>query len=632
MEYYSRAHFIFDEASQSLCDAVEANEFGTQVSSLHIDYFIEHVDEIAMDITHLVISVSHDRISELISIAYRYSFSVGVVPMPSNKEQIKNIHGSNDYHTNIEIALGDDGKFIDLVEVNGELMYSQGIVGRAPLLGRASRKARSSFFQGVIYAIKEFFSIQLQKFEITTENGKTITTAGSGLVILNHTRSSLLSKIFDCNQSMRDGEITVVIISPFSIFEYIHLLSSIFITSKKKKMLPKAIGYVKSKSVEIKAGRSKRLFFDNGESVPLPITCKIIPEALKLSASDEFWEHNEKKASTKETIKTDNLPDKNEVEKYVSKHIPFFTFASEERFKDLFQLLRLDAKVNQSYLFLMILSTLLATIGLFSNSTAVVIGAMLIAPLMTPIVSLSMGLLRAESGMIQDSLIKILIGISVALAASSFLTFLLPYSELTTEMSARINPTLLDLGVAIVSGVAAAYSKSFKEIMQNLAGVAIAVALVPPLATAGIGLGNGDIFVFLGAFLLFFTNLVGITIAAVVTFQLLGFSNVLKSKKSVAFIFVLLMIVSFPLYVSYDKIIQKYQIATMLKEHRFLVNDKYVIISDAKVNFHGDIKILDLHLLVRESLSREDFQELKSDIQQLFNAKLQVKARVEYIL
>jgi uncharacterized membrane protein len=152
-------------------------------------------------------------------------------------------------------------------------------------------------------------------------------------------------------------------------------------------------------------------------------------------------------------------------------------------------------------------------------------------------------------------------------------------------MNARVNPTLLDLGIAILSGIAAAYTKSFKEISQNLAGVAIAVALVPPLAVAGIGLGYSDFNMFFGAFLLFFTNLVGIVLAAVLTFQVLGFSNVVKSKKGFAFVFILLIIVSFPLYFSYDHMIERYKAAKMLKEHRFIVNNKYIIIKDAEVFF-----------------------------------------------
>ncbi|RUM65986.1 MAG: TIGR00341 family protein [Sulfurimonas sp.] len=632
MQYKSHAYFIFDDDSRSIIETIESNTFHTRISSVHVNYFLEHVASLASDIEHIVLSVASEKISELLAVAYRYKFSVGIVPMPSQKVLMKNLYCSSDIADNIELALRDESVAIDAVEINGEFIYSQGIVGRAPLIGRAAIRTRHSFWESLIYAVKEFFTIELQAFEITTQNGKTITTAGSGVVVLNHTRSGLLSRIFDFDQSVRDGEVTAVIISPFSIMEYIRLLTSIFYSAKNEKTLPHAIGYIKSKRLEIAASRSTRIYFDNGKSMELPITCTIIPDALLFNASEAFWLHNEKKSSAKETVKIDNLPDKTETQKYAGKKIPFFTYASEERFRDLFQMLRSDAKVNQSYLYLMILSTLLATIGLFASSAAVIIGAMLIAPLMTPIVSLSMGLLRAETDMIQYSLVKIIIGVLLALGASSLLGMLIPYSELTSEMKARIDPTLLDLSVAVISGVAAAYSKSFKEIMQSLAGVAIAVALVPPLATAGIGLGQGNMAMFSGAFLLFFTNLVGITIAAVVTFQLLGFSNAVKSKKSVMFVFMLLLVISVPLYFSYDKMLQKHQMTQRLKERHFTVAGKEIIVGSAVAQIHGSVREIELELLVKESLGRSDLEELKEKIQQLFTHPVVIKAKVEYLL
>jgi uncharacterized membrane protein len=234
--------------------------------------------------------------------------------------------------------------------------------------------------------------------------------------------------------------------------------------------------------------------------------------------------------------------------------------------------------------------------------------------------------------MIEDSLIKISVGVALALFASSMMAYLLPYSEITPEMKMRINPTLLDLGVAILSGIIAAYSKSFKEIIQNLAGVAIAVALVPPLAVAGIGLGYGEFALFGGAFLLFFTNLVGIIIAAVMTFNVLGFSNVVKSKKSVIFIFALLLTVSYPLYISYDQMLQKYKIASTLKQQRFIVNNKYIIVKGVDVSFYGDMKVFNMDIVVREALNRDDLEKLKADIERLFGDKLFIKTEVEYIL
>ena len=632
MDYIKKAHFIYDENSKELLEVVISNEFGTEIVPIYIDDFIDNIVEIGDTISHAIVSINEDKISEFLAIAYRCDFSIGILPLVSQKDQIKNLYLSSNLKENLDIALRDDYKRIDLVAVDNKLLYEQGVIGIAPLMGRNLVNVRHSFFRSLVYAVKKFFSLKVQKFDITTKNGQKITTAGIALIILNHTTKGFLSKIFNFEQSMRDGKITILIISPSSLLDYIQFLVSVTFRTNNKKTLPPSIGYIQSESFIIEASDSKRVKFDTSESIALPAEFNIIKDAIKLNASDKFWEQNKKIISQKETIKVANLPDKNEALKYMSKRIPFFKFASEDRFKELFQMLRNDAQINKTYLILMILSTLLASFGLFANSTAVIIGAMLVAPLMTPIVSLSMGLLRAETKMIRDSFVKITVGVILALIASSLLSYLLPYSEITPEMRTRINPTLLDLAIAIFSGIAAAYSKSFKEITQNLAGVAIAVALVPPLAVAGVGLGYGEIYIFLGAFLLFFTNLVGIIVAAILTFQILGFSNVVKSKKSVIFIFILLIGISYPLYISYDNMIQKYKISKMLKQHRFIVNNKYIIINKATVIFGGNVKVLNLDLLVRESLDRDDFQELKEDIQRLFNTKLFIEARVEYIL
>ncbi len=633
MQYFKQVYFIYDEKGEQLISFFMENKFGVEVIPLRIEQFVVDIDTLKSKIEHIVVSVAFSHFSKITEIAYRYSISVGVVPPLDQKEQRKNFYCSNDIEENIDIALRNNIKPIDLIQINDKLIYTNGVIGTIPFLDQNIHKSSNSLKNKIFLEIKRFFSIRLQKFEITTANEKNIITAGSAIVILNNTNTSLLSKIFDFDQSMCDGEITVVIISPFSIFEYLKLISMFALRVRKHKNLPESIGYIKSKSFKISASKDKKIVFENGVKITLPIECRIIKDAIKINAHEKFWENNKRLSPAKETIKVSKLPDPNEANKYtVHKHIPFFRFASEERFKDLFQILRSDAKINTNYLVLMIISTLLATVGLFANSTAVIIGAMLVAPLMTPIIALAMGLLRGEDVLIKDSLLKIAVGVLVALFASSVLAYILPYSEITSEMNSRINPTLLDLGIAILSGIAAAYSKSFKEIVSNLAGVAIAVALVPPLAVAGIGLGYEKFAMFEGAFLLFFTNLIGIVLSAVLTFEILGFSSVLKSKKSIVFIFVLIVGVSYPLYLSYDKMIQRYQISKILKQHRFIVNNKYIIIKDVTVSFYKDIKIFKLTLLVRNSLNRDDIQKLKEDIQRVFDMKFVIEIDVEYIL
>lgn len=213
-----------------------------------------------------------------------------------------------------------------------------------------------------------------------------------------------------------------------------------------------------------------------------------------MNTGDEFSASLKSGQTVKETLNINNLPtDKEELNKASKMSILLFSYASEERFRDLFQALCEDAATNSTYLVLMLLSTLLATIGLYQNSAAVVTGAILLAPLMTPIISLSMDILRQDMKKSRQSTIKILLGVIIALLAAALVTLIFPHKPVTVEMLARLDPTLLDLGVAIVAGIAGVYTKAYIEILQSLAGVAIVVALVPPLAVAGIGIGRLDI-------------------------------------------------------------------------------------------------------------------------------------------
>lgn len=319
------------------------------------------------------------------------------------------------------------------------------------------------------------------------------------------------------------------------------------------------------------------------------------------------------------------------IKAWEKKTIPFFSYASEERFRDLFTALHEDAKINTLYMVLMMLSTMLAAAGLYLDSASVIIGAMLLAPLMAPIVALAMGLLRGEEGMIKNSLLKTIAGIAIALLASTVITRLFPDKPVTGEMQARLNPTLLDLAVAIISGIAAAYSKSYKEIIQSLAGVAIAVALVPPLTVAGTGIGRGDFHFFFQAFLLFSTNLIGIIIAAALTFRVLGFSPAIRSKRGLAIVFCLLALITVPLYISYGRIVEDRIIEKGWQKERFLVNGKYVIVEKAVLRRQGDKKIVVMDVLVRDVLTREDMNEFKKKIETHFPGKLTIRAKTIYI-
>ena len=180
------------------------------------------------------------------------------------------------------------------------------------------------------------------------------------------------------------------------------------------------------------------------------------------------------------------------------------------------------AQPGIDFFILIILSCIIAALGLLLNSPAVVIGAMLVAPLMSPIMALSLGLVLGDLRMIRFSVEAILKGIAVAMVIAAFIGLLSPLKTITSEMLARGQPTLLDLGVALASGMAGAYAMARKDVSAALPGVAIAAALMPPLATVGLSISMGDARVAGGAFLLFLANTAAISLAAGVVFLLLG--------------------------------------------------------------------------------------------------------------
>jgi uncharacterized hydrophobic protein (TIGR00271 family) len=181
-----------------------------------------------------------------------------------------------------------------------------------------------------------------------------------------------------------------------------------------------------------------------------------------------------------------------------------------------------------SYWLLLMLSMGIATVGLVLGSTAVVIGAMLIAPLMGPIVELGMGLVVGSPMLTLRSFARMSASVVAVVGGAAFLTVLLPFHEINPEVASRASPTALDLLIAIFVALAAAYStaRPGSETTSAAAGAAIGIALVPPVCVIGFGIGVGDAAITKGATLLFLTNLTAILVVSVLFFWVLGFERV----------------------------------------------------------------------------------------------------------
>jgi len=180
-------------------------------------------------------------------------------------------------------------------------------------------------------------------------------------------------------------------------------------------------------------------------------------------------------------------------------------------------------------------SIVIASVGLNVNSTAVIIGAMLVSPLMGPIVGLGLALGINDTQLLKDAAKNLLIMVAISLAAS-FLFFLISPLNLVnpTELEARTTPTIYDVMIALFGGLAGILESCRKEKGTVLSGVAIATALMPPLCTAGFGLANGSWHFFGGAMFLFLINTIFITLATYFMVRYLHFARVTDVDKKTA--------------------------------------------------------------------------------------------------
>jgi len=225
-----------------------------------------------------------------------------------------------------------------------------------------------------------------------------------------------------------------------------------------------------------------------------------------------------------------------------------------------------EATPDASYLVLVIGSCAIATFGLLSNSAAVIIGAMIVAPLMLPIRGLAFGALQGDIPLFRKGMIAISIGTLFAIAISFSLGKLVGIPSYGSEVLARSEPTLLDLGIAVVAGGISGYAKVQPKISTSLAGTAIAVALMPPICVVGLGLSQANWSLSWGATLLYLTNLLGITLACMMTFLLVGCASLQRARRALLWTLALTAMLIVPLGFGFFRLVRQAQLETSLKQ------------------------------------------------------------------
>jgi uncharacterized hydrophobic protein (TIGR00271 family) len=285
---------------------------------------------------------------------------------------------------------------------------------------------------------------------------------------------------------------------------------------------------------------------------------------------------------------------------------------------------------------LMVLSTVIASIGLEQNSAAVVIGAMLVAPLMTPLLGLGLALVQGNPVLARISVRAVLLGLGVSLLVG-FLTGLLNpgFDEPTREMLSRGGPGLLDIFVAFASGLAAAYASSRPGLLAALPGVAIAAALVPPIATSGMALSLGDFHLAAGALLLFVINMVTIVLASMVSLWVVGLRKVGRASRwSLTAVGILMLaIVALGVYLSVrpdDRPHTRHvpvELMTSMQEH---LGDDFRLASVAVAYDELGVQ-LNVRVLGKTLASKSVAQEIRTLTRKYFNVPVRVRLITEVL-
>lgn len=230
-----------------------------------------------------------------------------------------------------------------------------------------------------------------------------------------------------------------------------------------------------------------------------------------------------------------------------------------------------NVTVKGANIWLLICSAILASIGLDLNSTAVIIGAMLISPLMSPILGVGLGIAILDRPLIVRAFGNLIFATIISLITSFAYFWITPLGELTTELNARTMPTILEVGVAFFGGIAGIVANSREKKTSAIPGVAIATALMPPLCTAGFGLAKFDAAVILGAFYLFVLNAFFISLATYVVAVWLKFPRKAEIENEQQ-IRVKRLIIAFALLVSIPSGIIFIQVLSKLRFDRGVQN------------------------------------------------------------
>ncbi|RYM35761.1 TIGR00341 family protein [Brumimicrobium glaciale] len=513
-----------------------------------------------------------------------------------------------------------------ILNCNGELVLNYVVIGT--IVTFLTKKAKSS---NIFYRLGRFFrylkrlvNIRSLPFTIQTEEREPIVTAASDIMIVQYAHNSVVSRIFATNELSSEKLFHTFIFAPRSVLQLVRAyIMKLLLGDGQKNKAFTFLSRLKTEDLTISSTQEFNCHIDGKHNSVKELVFSFQQSFNQIPSDSITYEIESKDSKGSKSFQTKYLPKGNLIQEMVRKNLPFISHASADEYKELFKQLRENAKPTQNYVVLMILSIILATLGVFANSSPVIIGAMILAPLMAPIISFSMGVLRQDRQLMKNSFITMLVGIGVGYLFAIIFTLITPLTQINAEITSRIKPNIIDLGIAVVSGAAGAYAYSKEEIAKTLAGVAIAVALVPPLAVSGIGIAWLNFDIFFGAFLLLITNLTGMVLAAALVFLLTGYSPFQLARKGLLISLFVVLSISIPLGYGFFKVVEENKIIRSLNDTvvKGITLEKVVMESRKPM-------VISLDFVVDHTPSNEEIDNVKNKIEKMLDEEVTLKAAI----
>ena len=308
--------------------------------------------------------------------------------------------------------------------------------------------------------------------------------------------------------------------------------------------------------------------------------------------------------------------------------IELITLTNEEKGSIAKDIVSEDGTGDKLYWMEIVLASAIATFGLLQNSVAIIIGAMLIAPLLSPMKAMAFAISTGRSRFFWKATLFLVQSIALSVGVAAVILFFSPIQAETSEILARTTPNILDLFVATFSAMVAFLSLAYKKLSSSVAGMAMAASLMPPLSVCGIELVLGHFSLAWGGFFLFLVNCLAILIVGVVIFMMYGFTphEELKKKVTSIKVFTLLAIIlltTYPLYSSLSSISEKIKVYN--QSYAFLEQEipekvqngelshlEVVSLNDEDVHLFGSVRVPENVEIYEEtySLLVEDLKEI----------------------